>query len=81
MANMEDLDFGPVLITRGKHKGTIGYYDDTNGRSALVFLGAPFVSPFVWLPFKSIEPVGNAASLEIEVFRKENPELCEIMGV
>jgi len=46
-----------------------------------VFLGAPFVSPFVWLPFKSIEPVDNAASLEIEVFRKENPELCEIMGV
>ena len=40
-----------------------------------------FVSPFVWLPFKSIEPVGNAASLEIEVFRKENPKLCEIMGV
>jgi len=25
--------------------------------------------------------VGNAASLEIEVFRKENPKLCEIMGV
>ena len=60
---------------------SIGYYDDTNGRSALVFLGAPFVSPFVWLPFKGIEPVVNAASLQIEVFRKENPELCEIIGV
>ncbi|MCX6104440.1 MAG: hypothetical protein NTY08_01235 [Proteobacteria bacterium] len=46
-----------------------------------MFLGAPFVSPFVWLPFKSIELVGNAASLQIEVFRKENPELCEIIGV
>lgn len=81
MAKMDDLEYGPVMITRGRHKGTVGYYDDTNGRSALVFLGAPFISPCVWMPYASIEPLTNASSLEIEAFRRANPKLCKIMGV
>jgi hypothetical protein len=81
MASMEDLQYGPVMITRGKHKGTIGYYDDTNGRSALVFLGPPFISPWIWMRYESLEPLKNISSLEIERFRKTNPEVCAIMGV
>jgi len=81
MATMEDIDFGPVRITKGRHKGIIGYYDDNDGKRALVFLGAPFVSEYVWLPFSSIEEIGNVSSIEIEAFRRANPEVCKIMGV
>jgi len=81
MAKMEYFDFGPVRITKGKHKGIIGYYDDTDGKRALVFLGVPFISEFVWLPFGSIEELANVSSIEIESFRRANPELCKIMGV
>lgn len=81
MAKIDDIDFGPVMITGGKHKGTIGFYDDTNGRSALVFLGPPFVSPCVWMRFAWIEPLTNVSSLEIEAFRRANPVACKLLGV
>jgi len=76
MATMEDIDFGPVRITKGRHKGIIGYYDDNDGNRALVFLGAPvFFSEYVWLPFSSIAEIGNVSSIEIEGFRRANPEV------
>ena len=25
----DDLNYGPILITKGQHKGKIGYFDDT----------------------------------------------------
>jgi hypothetical protein len=44
------------------------------------FRGAPFISESVWLPFGSIEELANVSSIEIEGFRRANPELCKIMG-
>jgi hypothetical protein len=38
---VEQGDYGPVLILRGRHKGTVGYYDDDDD-GAIVYLGAPF---------------------------------------
>lgn len=82
MATMDDLDYGPVIITRGKHKGAIGFYDDTNGNKALVYLGPPFISASVWLRYEWIEPLSaDIVSLEIETFRRANPEFCAMMGV
>ena len=26
----DDLNYGPILITKGQHKGKIGYFDDTD---------------------------------------------------
>jgi hypothetical protein len=43
MEKLDDLVCGPVMISAGRYKGTIGYYDDTVGRMAYVYLGAPFV--------------------------------------
>ena len=54
MAKFDDLDYGSVMITAGRYKGTIGYYDDTVGRMAYVYLGAPFISPAVWICWECI---------------------------
>jgi hypothetical protein len=40
----EDLDYGPVLITRGKYKGRIGYYDDDDLSKGVVYFGDYFVA-------------------------------------
>ena len=54
VAKFDDLDYGSVMITAGRYKGTIGYYDDTVGRMAYVYLGAPFISPAVWICWECI---------------------------
>lgn len=33
---MDDLDYGPVLITKGPYKEHIGYYDDTDLNADLI---------------------------------------------
>jgi hypothetical protein len=50
------LGYGVVRIIRGRHKGTIGYYDDDEGGSAVVYLGTPFASPYVLVRHRSLEP-------------------------
>jgi hypothetical protein len=40
----DDLPWGPVRITGGVHKGRIGYYDDEEGRSAIVYFGDFFIA-------------------------------------
>ena len=41
---VEDLDYGTVIITGGKHKGKIGYFDDESYKEnqAVVYLGKIF---------------------------------------
>jgi len=34
----EDLEYGSVIVTKGRHKGRIGYYDDDEG-GCIVFFG------------------------------------------
>ncbi|MCE5232730.1 MAG: toll/interleukin-1 receptor domain-containing protein [Mizugakiibacter sp.] len=36
---IDDLDWGPVKVLAGPHKGRIGYLDDTEGRSGYVYFG------------------------------------------
>lgn len=38
---MNDLEYGPVIVTRGPHKGKIGIYDDDDDcgkKTAIVYL-------------------------------------------
>lgn len=37
------LEYGPVLITKGKYKGKIGYYDDDEDERAVVYFGDPML--------------------------------------
>jgi len=43
---------------------------------AYVYLGAAFVSPAAWIYWGCIEPLINVSSIEIEAFRRANPQLC-----
>ena len=79
MSNKDPLHFGPVAILKGKHKGFVGFYDDDLGeKTAIVYLGAPFVSPLVHIRHDSLV---NVESIEITKFRRANPEFCEKLGV
>ena len=33
----ENLEYGPVIVTKGRHKGRIGYYDDDEGGCIVLF--------------------------------------------
>lgn len=33
------LEYGTVLVTKGKHQGKIGYYDDDTDNRAIVYFG------------------------------------------
>lgn len=79
---MEDeVYYGTVLITKGKYKGTIGYYDDDEGPNlAIVYLGAPFASKYVMVRPSSIVNT-EIKSLALEKWIKENPSLASIAGI
>ena len=81
MAKLGDLVYGPLMITAGRYKGTVGCCDDTVGRMAYVYLGAPFVSPAGWIYWEWLESLKNVSSIKIEDFRRANPPLCALMGV
>ena len=36
MSMYKGLTYGPVLITKGLHKGKIGYFDDTDTDNKLI---------------------------------------------
>ena len=39
---MDDLDYGPVFVSRGRHKGRILYYDDNETqKTAICYVGHP----------------------------------------
>ena len=43
--SLRDLQYGPVLILKGSHKGRIGYDDDDESGTAIVYPGQVFLSP------------------------------------
>lgn len=81
---MEDLGYGGVLVTKGEHKGKIGYYDDddycceTDQSMAIVYFDEPFKGEYYLIPHEFLT---QAKSEKLEKFRKENPILCKVMGI
>ena len=73
-------DYGPVLILRGNHKGTVGYYDDDESGRAVVYLGEPFVSDPVLLPRGTLQKV-DVKSAELEKWKRRYPWLAKKLGV
>ena len=74
------LNYCAVIFTTGKRKGQLGYYDDESDddNRAIVYLGEPFQSEYVEVPFSSIR---NITSSEHAKFKLEFPELCRLLGV
>lgn len=56
--------YGPVIVTAGKHKGRIGYYDDNDGKKAIVYWGGfPFSSNYDFINFKFLSDDINTNDL------------------
>ena len=75
---VEQGDYGPVLILRGRHQGKVGYYDDDDD-GAIVYLGAPFSSDAVRLKHSSIQKI-DAKSAELEKWKRRYPWLAKRSG-
>jgi hypothetical protein len=76
---VEQGDYGPVLILRGRHQGKVGYYDDDDD-GAIVYLGAPFSSDAVRLKHSYIQKI-DAKSAELEKWKRRHPWLAKQLGV
>lgn len=75
------LYYGAVLITKGKYKGQVGYYDDDEEDDlCIVYLGTPFLSGYVTIKSSYLENT-DIKHLPLEKFKQENPAVCTMMGV
>lgn len=74
-----ELNYGAVLVIKGKHKNKIGYYDDDySDTKGIVYFGEPFVSDYALI---NLEYLQNIIYVPHEIFKKNNKELCEKMGI
>ena len=55
--NVDDIPFGPVYIAGGRHLGKIGYYDDDEGKKAIIYFDVPFISDYTFVNRKYLRPV------------------------
>jgi hypothetical protein len=78
---VDEMDWGNVLILKGKYKGSIGYYDDIGENDkAIVYLGEPLRSKYVLLHHSSIEKT-SLPYIPAKIFIKNNEYLAKILGV
>jgi hypothetical protein len=70
-------DYGPVRVLDGEHRGKVGYYDDDDGREAIVYFGEPFLSDYVLIPRAVLEKVA-VTSLELERWKRKYPLAGEL---
>ena len=70
--DVDEIPFGHVYIAGGKHKGKIGYYDDDDGKRAIVYFDVPFISEYTFVRKRYLQPVTYAGSEKIaEYMEKE----------
>ena len=74
--------YGLVRITGSEHAGKLGYYDNDEGKDAVVYLeGAELLSgDYVIIPFRFLEEV-EVSSVTVERFKREHPELARQAGI
>jgi hypothetical protein len=75
------VNYGLVRITGGEHAGKLGYYDNDEGKDAIVYLeGAELLSAdYVIVPLRFLEQV-KVTSVDVERFKREHPELARQAG-
>lgn len=72
-----ELEYGAVLITKGVHKGRIGYYDDDSDKDkAIVYFGDIYITDgYYEIPYKNITadiPTINLTERMYEIFGEVN---------
>lgn len=75
------IKHGPVWINTGKHRGQIGYYDDDTEDRAIVYLGEPCKSAWVKIPHHWIDALDSVSSIELDMYKRKNPEVLRQYGL
>ena len=83
--SIERGDYGPVRIRKGRHKGTLGYYDDDldgeeRAAKAIVYLGEPFESDYILLSRKDLEQV-DLESIHPQRWKRKYPWLVKLVDL
>jgi hypothetical protein len=78
--SVERGEYGVVRILKGRHKGTLAYYDDDLGTEtrpgkAIVYVGEPFESDYLLLSRADLQKV-SATSIEVERWKRKYPWLA-----
>lgn len=64
MSAADELDWGYVAITRGRHAGRVGFYDDDAERDLLVvYLETPWIRPYVLVRRSSVRRATDEEAL------------------
>jgi hypothetical protein len=72
--------YGPVVIVTGEHRGRVGYYDNDEGKNAIVYFGEPFMLGYVLIPRRYLRKT-DVTPLEFERFKRRYPEVARLAGV
>ena len=72
--------YGPVVIIAGEYQGQVGYYDNDQGRNAIVYFGEPFMSDFVLIPRRHLRKT-DVTPLALEKFTRRYPGVARFAGV
>ncbi|MBR4335120.1 MAG: toll/interleukin-1 receptor domain-containing protein [Clostridia bacterium] len=71
-----ELEYGPVLVTKGKYKGRIGVYDDDEGDRIVVFSG----NPSLCLHYYMVKRASVSSVISTEYLAKRIETLDSILG-
>lgn len=75
-------DYGLVVVTDGKFKGRVGYYDDDEGPEAIVYFGRPFETKYEFIKRKNLVKADpKLHHLPLEKYLSDFPELCQQLGI
>ena len=83
--SIERGDDGPVRIRRGRHAGTLGYYDDDldgeeRAAKAIVYLGEPFESDYILVSRTDLEKI-DVKNIHLERWKRKYPWLVKLVDL
>lgn len=76
-------DYGTVLITKGEHAGTIGYYDDDiDELEAVVYIGTALFQEGITVLREHLEPTDEKVILlSLHRLLNKHPEVKDYFGL
>ena len=75
---LEEGSFGPVAVWAGEHKGKVGYYDDDQGGSAIIYFDKLFTE-YALIQRRWLTPTKSHKGAE--EFAKTFPNEAARMGI
>jgi len=79
---IQDGDYGVVVVNAGQHKGKVGYYDDDDMKSAIVYFDDVLEGEYFIIQRRYLDPAPLGVRCPaLDKFVEENPLVAHCMGV